>query len=196
MMNEEALKKIGLVKSDFDEELKPEIDLISSVSTSGRLYRKAIQYIILKRLRIYFDNPSLNYSDDISQYFKYKGRKKAWAKFRDWMEFKIPELRVENFAIFLMVAYLLGYGYYVLKLLFGNTSFLAHVSLTSLSLSGMFMLGALAPIVVIFHLGKTELPAKSADGLVDKIIQENMHDLLTDDRKNLKEIIRKEIKVE
>jgi hypothetical protein len=196
MMNEETLEKIGLTKSDFDEELKSESDLISSVSTSGRLYRKAIQYIILKELRIYLDNPHLNYSDDISQYFKYKGRKKRWTKFRDWMGLKTPELRVENFAIFLMVAYLLGYGYYVLKFLFNNTDFLTHVSMSGLSLSGLFLLGALAPLVVIFHMGKTELPAKSVDGLVDKIIQENMHDLLTDDRENLKEIIRKEIKVE
>lgn len=195
-MNEETLKKIGLTKSDFDEQLRSESDLISSVSTSGRLYRKAIQYIILKELRIYLDNPHLNYSDDISQYFKYKGRKKTWAKFRNWMEFKTPELRVENFAIFLMVTYLLGYGYYVVKLVFDNTDFLTHVSMSGLSLSGLFLLGALAPLVVIFHLGKTELPAKNVDGLVDKIIQENMHDLLTDDRENLKEIIRKEIKVE
>jgi hypothetical protein len=95
-----------------------------------------------------------------------------------------------------MVTYLLGYGYHVLKFSFDNTEFLTHVSMSGLSLSGLFLLGALAPLVIIFHLGKTELPAKSVDGLVDKIIQENMHDLLTDDRENLKEIIRKEIKVE
>jgi hypothetical protein len=93
MIEEEALKKIGLSKSDFDQELKSENDIVSYVSTSGRLYRKAIQYIVLKELRIYLDNPSLGYSDDISQYFKYKGRKKSWTKFKDWMEFKTPELR-------------------------------------------------------------------------------------------------------
>ena len=65
-----------------------------------------------------------------------------------------------------------------------------------MSLSGLFFLGVLAPLIVIFHVGKTELPAKDLEGLVDRIIRENMHDLLTDDRENLKEIIRKEIKVE
>ena len=195
-MNEEVLTKIGLTKSDFDEALKSESDLISSVTTSGRLYRKAIQHIILKKLRIYLDNPHLNYSDDISKHFKYRGRKKSWSTFRHWMEFKTPELRVETFAIFLMVTYLIGYTYYVLKFLLNNADFFVHVSLSGLSLSGLFFLGALAPLVIIFHLGKTELPAKDVEGLVDKIIQENMHDLLTDDRENLKRIIRDEISVE
>jgi hypothetical protein len=196
MMKEEGLKKIGLTKSDFQEELESENDLISSVTTSGRLYRKAIQHIILRQLRIYLDNPQLNYSDDISKYFKYRGRKKSWSNFRDWMEFKTPELLVENFAIFLMVTYLLGYGYYAFKLLLNNSNFLIHVSLSGLSLSGLVFLGALAPLVIIFHLGKTELPAKNVEGLVDKIIQENMHDLLTDNSENLKQIIRNEIRVE
>jgi len=196
MMNEKGLKKIGLTKSDFDLELESESFLISSVTTSGRLYRKAIQHIVLKELRIYLDNPELNYSDDISKYFKYRGRKKSWSNFRDCMEFKTPELRVENFAIFLMATYLLGYGYYVLKSLLSNSDFFVHVSLSGLSLSGLFFLGALVPLVIIFHLGKTELPAKSVEGLVDKIIQENMHDLLTDDKEKLKRIIRNEISVE
>lgn len=196
MINEEALTKIGLTKSDFDEELNSESDLIYSVTSSGRLYRKAIQHIILKELRIYLDNPYLNYSDDISKYFKYKGRKKSWSKFRACMEFKTPELRLENFAIFLMVTYLFVYGYYGLKFLLNNTDFFAHVSLSGLSLSGMFFLGALAPLIIIFHLGKTELPAKDVDGLVDKIIQENMHDLLTDNKENLRQIIRNEISMD
>lgn len=196
MINEEALTKIGLTKSDFDEELNSESDLISSVTTSGRLYRKAIQHIILKELRIYLDNPYLNYSDDISKYFKYKGRKKSWSKFRDWMEFKTPELRVANFAIFFMVTYLFVYGYYGLKFLLNNTDFFLHLSLSGLSLSGIFFLGALTPLIVIFHLGKTELPAESVDELVDKIIQENMHDILTDNKENLRQIIRNEISMD
>jgi hypothetical protein len=45
-------------------------------------------------------------------------------------------------------------------------------------------------------LGRTELPAKSISAHVDGIIEENMHNLLTDDRKNLKQIIGKEIRGE
>src|SRR5688500_7038260 len=110
-MKEETLKKIGLTKSDFDEEVKSDSDLISSVTTSRLLYRKVIQYLVLKELRLYLDSPHLNYSDGISKYFKYRGRKKKWSDFRDWMDFKTPELGVENFAIFFMVAYVLIYGY-------------------------------------------------------------------------------------
>jgi len=187
-MNEETLKKIGLKQSDFDEELKPESELIASVTTSGRLYRKAIQYIILKDLRIYFNDPELNDPGDISKHFKYWKRKKSWADFRNRMVFKTPELRVENFAILLMVTYLLVYGYYVFKLVSKNIDFLMHVSLSGMSIAGLIFAGVVVPLIIIFHLGKTELPAKTVEGLVDKIIQESMHDLLTEDRKNSKQI--------
>ena len=195
-MNEEALKQIGLTTSDFDHELKSESDVISAVTTSGRLYRKAIQYLILKELRIYLNNPHLDPSDDVCKYFKYRGRKESWTKFRDWMKFKTPELRVGSFAILLMVTYLLGYGYYALEFILNNINLFVHVSLSGLSLSGLFLFGALAPFIVIFHLGRTELPAKSVEGLVDKIIQENIRDLLTDNREKLEKIIWNEIVVD
>jgi hypothetical protein len=195
-MNEETLKKIGLKNSDFGDEVKSENDLIESVATSGRLYRKAIQHLVLKDLRIYFDNPQLNYSDDITGHFKYWGRKKSWTDFRDTINFKTPKLRTENFAIFLMIVYLMAYGYYVLELMSKFADFFVHAALSGLALDGLIFLGAIGPFITIFYLGQTELPAKSVDGLVDKIIQENMVDLLTDNKENLKQILKKELSVD
>lgn len=82
-----------------------------------------------------------------------------------------------------------------MQLVFDNTDFFIHVSMSGLSISGLFLLGAIAPLILVSHLGKTKLPSENIDGLVDRIIQENMQDLLTDDRKYLREIISKEINV-
>jgi hypothetical protein len=185
-MSEEIFRKLGLETTDFEEKPKSESDLIESVTTSGRLYRKAVQHLILKDLRIYFDKPQLTYTDDFAQHFKYWGRKRRWAEFKDSMEFKVPKLRTENIAIVLMATYLVFYGYSTLKLLSKYSDFFVHVA-------GLIFLGALIPFLAIFSLGQTELPAKNVDGLVDKIIQENMYDLLADNKEGLKRILRKEI---
>lgn len=65
-----------------------------------------------------------------------------------------------------------------------------------MSIDGLIILGALGPFLTIFWLGQTELPAKNVDGLVDKVIQENMHDLLTNDKEKLKRILKKKISVD
>ena len=192
-MSEEIFRKLGLETIDFEEELKSESDLIESVTTSGRLYRKAVQHLVLKDLRIYFDKPQLTYTDDFAQHFKYWGRKKRWAEFKDSMDFKVPKLRTENIATVLMATYLVFYGYSTLKLLSNYSDFFVHVALSGLAVDGLIFLGALIPFLAIFSLGQTELPAKNVDGLVDKIIQENMYDLLTDNKESLKRILRKEI---
>lgn len=192
-MSEEIFRKLGLETSDFEETPKSESDLIESVSTSGRLYRKVVQHLILRDLRNYFNKPQLTYTDDFAQYFKYWGRKKRWSEFKNSMEFKVPKLRTENIAIVLMTAYLVFYGYSTLKLLSKYSDFVVQAALSGLAVDTLIFLGALIPFLVIFSLGQTELPAKNVDGLVDGIVQENMYDLLADNKEGLKRILWKEI---
>lgn len=193
-MHEKALQQLGLSATDFDGEPPSAGDLVTSIASSGRLYRKTLQHLVLTDLRRYFAHPGLQYADDIRPFFPYAGRRKKWSHFRDSLSFTVPGLRVGRLATGLMVVYLLGYGYTMLSLLFNHADFLVHANLSGLSFSGLLLSGALLPVAGLYLVGKTALPATHVDGLVDLIIRENMRDLLADHGESLKERIRDELK--
>ncbi len=192
-MKEELIKKIGLTLTDFDEEIKSEGHLIELITSSGLLYRKAIQYLILRDLRAYFNNPQLNYSDGIIQYFKFFGRGKKWKEFSNYIQFKVPPLKTSNIAKLLMSIFLVVYGYFILKVASLSTDLFVHAVISGLSIGGIVSLGALIPLALIYAYGQTKLPVKNIEDLVDKIIQQNIGDLLSDDKAKLKQILRNEI---
>src|SRR5687768_13760654 len=116
-MNEEILKKLGLKRGDFDEDVDSKKALIEAISGSGRLFRRVLGYLILRNLKTYFNNPNLNLSESIDKYFPYWDRKKEWSRFTDSMEFNIPKLRTTRVAKISMISYLVFYGYLVWHLL-------------------------------------------------------------------------------
>src|SRR5688572_7847973 len=112
-MNEETFKKIGLKNSDFDEDVDSKTALVETISSSGRLFRRVLQYLVFRDLKTYFNNPNLDLSERTDKYFPYWDRKKEWSRFRQSMEFNTPNLRTTSLAKFSMISYLIFYGYLV-----------------------------------------------------------------------------------
>ncbi len=193
VMDEEIIK-LGLKSDDFNETVNSKLELIESVLTSGRLFRKSIQYIILKELRICFRNSKLDYSDSLEVYFNQRGRKKQWKRFRDSMELKTPNLEVTKLAVAFMGLYVILFVFFIVKSALDDFSrfiwLLGNIPFDILILSGIGV-----PLAIIYGLGRTDLPARTIDGLIDKIVQENIYDLLTSDKRKLREILERELRM-
>ena len=192
-MNNEKLSKLGLTIDDLEKQPGSNLELIESITTSGRLYRKSLQFIILKNLRTSLNNSQLNYDDNLRPYFPYWGRRQKWKDFRGTMNFKTPDLRATKLTIGIMIAFTLIYISLIIKLKWDNVDFFIHASLSGIPLDGVFFFGLVIPLIGIHYIGKTDLPAKDIDGLVDKIIRKNIFDLFDSDKTKLKNVIENEL---
>ncbi|NOS91206.1 MAG: hypothetical protein HOP30_04750 [Cyclobacteriaceae bacterium] len=191
-MSDEILFNIGLKSSDFEAPVGSRKELIETILGSARLFRKVLQHFVFKELKTYFKNPELDFSEKTDKYFPYWGRKKDWLRFKNSIELNVPSLRTESAAKVSMIIYTVFYGW-VIHLLLKFADFFVHMSLSGFGLGGLLIIGFLFPIAGIFALGQTHLPAKNIEELVDKIIQENMFDYLTDDKAKFKERLEAEL---
>lgn len=192
-MNNQRLSKLGLTIDDFDHVPSSNLELIELITTSGRLYRKSLEFIILKDLRLSLSNSQLNYNDILKPYFPYWERRKKWKSFREAMNFKTPNLQATKLTIVVMIAFTLVYSSLILKLMFNNADFFMHASLSGISLNGILFLGLATSLMGIYYIGRTDLPAKDVDGLIDKIIKKNIFDLFDSDKAQLKNLIENQL---
>jgi hypothetical protein len=189
-------EKLGLSPDDFGKQIDSKEELIHEVTQSFRTLRKVLVHLISRDLRVYFDNSKLQFNDSISGYFPYRKRKELWFKFRTSINYKTPPLNRTNFSIALQIITLALSGYYIVKIISGNFPMYIHAKLSGFPfwVVGALLCGiVMIPLLIIDSFGQTALPAKDLDGLINKIIQENMADLLYDDRKKLIELLTKEL---
>jgi hypothetical protein len=189
------LNSIGLTDSDIDVDEKIEsIDkLVLYVSSSNRLFRKTIKHLILRDIKLYFDNDSIGLNDDLKGLFPRKGRKTEWIKFSYYFDLKVPELKLTKFSIILITILAISVVTLILWLVFGQTELLIHSIATKVPLIPIVLMTAILQLGLIGMFGQTDLPAKTIGELADEIISKNLSDLLTDDKKKYKEIIAREL---
>jgi hypothetical protein len=84
---------IGLTNDDLDEKFETTDDLINYISSTSRPFRKALRHILLKDIKLYFDNDLIKGTDVLWTYFREKDRKLEWIKFTHFFpDYKIPKL--------------------------------------------------------------------------------------------------------
>ncbi|MBI3221186.1 MAG: hypothetical protein HYZ44_16880 [Bacteroidetes bacterium] len=188
-MSDEILLKIGLKRSDFEPTVASKKELIETILSSARLFRKVFQHFVFKELKAYFKNPELDFSEQTDKYFPYWGRKKDWLTFRNSMELKVPNLRTSTIAKVSMIIYTICYGYWIIHLLLMYPALSIDMTLNGIGVVGLFII----PFAGIFAFGQTRLPAKNIEELIDKVIQENMFDYITDDKTKFKERLEAEL---
>jgi len=194
-MKDQVANKLGLQIDDFEENINSKDELMDSILSSARLYRKAVAHIVFNGFKAYFKNPDLKLSDSLKEYFNYFERESLWINFRDSFEFNIPVLKRSKWATPLIFIYLVVYIYYSLKILSLNSLPIIDRTLM-LGISSIFAAGLLFPIGLILYYGERELPAKNFEELIEQIMQEYIYDLVTDDKKRLRELLAKELNVD
>src|SRR5688572_29209838 len=99
------LNSIGLTDSDIDVDEKIESidEIVRYVSSSNRLFRKTIKHLIVRDIKLYFDNNSIGLDDGLKGFFPRRGRKTEWIKFSYYLDLKVPELKLTKFSIFLLI---------------------------------------------------------------------------------------------
>jgi hypothetical protein len=195
-MDEIIIKKLGLRIDDFQGRIDTQIELLENILSSAILCRKVVAHIVLRNLRRYFNNPDLQLSDSLKGYFKYGERLMLWNKFRDSFEFNAPGLKTSKWVNQLILIYIVVYIYFSLKIhSLKSIPSIADRTLT-LALASIFAAGLILPIGLILYYGTRELPFKNVEELVDQIMQENIYDLYTDDKKQLKELLENEINLD
>lgn len=186
-------KTIGLTESDVDEKIESVAEIVHCVSSSNRLFRKTIKHLILRDIRLYFENETITPDDELKKFFPGKGIRTEWTRFSYSLDLKVPGLRLTKFAIVLLIIFALSTVTFMLWLIFAQTALFIHALVTKIPLIPMILMIACMLLALIAWLGHTALPAKTIEELTDKIISENLSDLLTDDRKKYKEMILNEL---
>jgi hypothetical protein len=194
-MSDQIVNKLGLQIDDFDETINSKDELIESVLSSAILSRKAVTHIVFNNFRVYFENPDLKPSDRLKDYFNYGERESLWIKFRDSFEFNIPRLKTSKWTTRLIFIYIVVYLYFSVKV-HSLYSITIIDSTLRKGIASIFAVGLIFPIGLILHFGERELPAKNFEELIEQIMQEYIYDLLTDDKKRLRELLTKELNVD
>jgi hypothetical protein len=174
----------------MDKEIEKQIE---EVSSSAIEFRKSIDVIIFKRLSAVLQTKSKQISRDskLKSLFDKNVNPADWYELEE-IGMRIPELRRNK-----------AFGYlaavYVLTVIFTWTTFLAKnfesiIVLWGLPLVGPLFIISFSPILLLLLLFKRKnIPVSTVGNLVDRIISENWSDLLADDKKLFKEILREEL---
>jgi hypothetical protein len=144
--------------------------------------QKTIELLIIEKLRTHLENSHLERPENLGFYFPDKGRKKKWKNFQDTFDFKVPDLQFSRITHIAVVTYLIAYIYLIIRLVANYSDLLFHLSFSGVAIGFVILIGFIVPIGIIVEAGKTKLPAKNIEGLVDKIIELNPTDLLSDDK--------------
>ncbi|HEY5746929.1 MAG TPA: hypothetical protein VIU12_12680 [Chryseolinea sp.] len=177
----------------MDKEIERQIDEISS---SAIEFRKSIDRIAFGRLKTFFKSKEKEISRD-SKLEDLLGRQ---CTPNDWYELddiglKVPELTRHKAFNYVIAAYVL------LAVITWSVIFLTNLEkvplLWGLPMGVMTSVAftlTLSPILGIMAIFKKRfLPVDNIDELVDGIIAENWVDLLADDKRLFKEILRQEL---
>jgi hypothetical protein len=187
------LEAIGLTESDVDEGITSIDDLVNHVASSMILFRKTLRCLVFRQIRTYFDSEALSLSDDLRKYFPRRGRMREWTKFREFLDLRVPRLRLTALATTLLVVVCVVFLGFYLWIVFAQTELLIHSLVSKVPLLSIIFPLTVLPVGFIALVGRTRLPARTFDELVDEIISSNFADLLGDDKRMFKEIIRQEL---
>jgi len=169
---------------------------IEEISSSAIEFRKSIDRLIFRRLKDYFKTKGKK----ISRNSELKDLLGGQFTSRDWYELeniglKIPKLRRHK-AFKYMTA-----GYVLIAVITSTVTVLTNLDKIfvvwslplSIIASVMFTL-TFSPILIFIAIFKKRfLPVCNVDDFVDGIIAENWSDLLTDNKRLFKELLRQEL---
>ena len=180
---------LGLQNKDLDPRLKSKQELIEAISKSSILYYTSLKHIILNEIRDYFQDSSIQFSEEVKSYFPRKNRKSQWIKFSEFLSFKIPGLRLTNLGKTSLV--LLAITFVLLFI----TSFeeMLNLKLSGLSLGPILSGIVFLPIGLVWMFSIRKLPGKTISDLIDKIIEINTIELLYNHKENFKARLNREL---
>jgi hypothetical protein len=189
-METSILTRLGPQENDIGKDVLTRDDLIKEIVSSGRLFRKVLEEIILNQIRAHLDDQTISRDHKFVSYFSKRHRTGVWKDFKEDMNLKVPGLKLTNIAIGLIFLYLSFYVYALAKIFFDNWDV---IFLSGLPVGSLIIFGATIPIIPFVEFGRRKLPAENFDELIDKIIKLNLGDLLADNKKLFYEILANEI---
>ena len=187
------LALVGLNESDIEGEITSIDEIVNIVSSSHRLFRKSLEYIILRDIRLFFQNEKIELADKLEIYFPRKGRRAKWVEFSYYFDLTVPALKLTTFSIFLIILVVLATIAAILWIIFGETELYVHSVLSNVPLIPVIVMSVLVSLGLIATWGHDALPARTIEELVDKIISRNLSDLLTEDKILFKELVLREL---
>jgi hypothetical protein len=169
---------------------------IEEISSSAIEFRKSIDTIIFNRLKNFFKSEG----KEISRESKIKVLLGKHFTAHDWYQLENIGLRIPNLKRHKAFTYVTAV-YVVVSVITWTVFFLTNLDevFAVWSLPFGFIAIVLSTLTISPILGfmaifkKTRLPVDDIDKLVDRIIAENWFDLLTDDKRLFKEILRQEL---
>jgi hypothetical protein len=174
-----------------DKELE-EIDrLIHKVWNSALEFRNAIREIIFIRLHRFFGkmNKEIKTDTDLKLLFKGDVTELEWEELKE-IGLRIPGL--ERAKVFERISVVYGIAALIALMILAVKNLELLFVLWGLPIFGLFLL-ALSPLVLLMMLFKRRhLPCDNVDQLIEMIISLNWTDLLTDDKRLFKMLIRQE----
>lgn len=146
-------------------------------------------------IRLYFNNPNIELHDSLKDYFPKRGLRFEWIKFSNYfrlIKLNIPELKATRITVAILFIYSIGLIYFLVLVLFSQIDLTVHMALNKVALIPfLFSIGTFFGFG-IYLSGRRRLPAKTIDDLAENIIRKNLTQILTDDKKLLKELLLKQ----
>lgn len=196
----DSLARLGLEAHDLSEPVESDEQLIQEVMSSGRLYHKAMNHVILDLLREHFKNKNLQKSDGILQFFPKKGRRSSWEKFQTTFELSVPDLGWTWAAIAFMIICGLVALYYILYFTISGLGSLSPLEAIILSphlgdIAYIALVTLAIPLGIIAFVLQRKLPGRgTVADLAEAILDHNIRTFLSDDKIGLKIILEDQIK--